>query len=106
VRPRARACLRGARLTASVSRLHSRPSPSLVQVAYIYWGISGYLDAKDLPHVKKLQTASAAYFKQGDKRTALDVLEHFGEVNPQFKQYLFYDVMQIEASMGTLSQHA
>jgi hypothetical protein len=77
-----------------------------VQVAYIYWGISGYLDAKDLPHVKKLQTASAAYFKQGDKRTALDVLEHFGEVNPQFKQYLFYDVMQIEAGMGTLSQHA
>ena len=45
-----------------------------MQVAYIYWGISGYLDAKDLPHVKKLQTASAAYFKQGDKRTALDVL--------------------------------
>ncbi len=97
---------RGARLVETLKQGQFNPLEVAVQVAYIYWGISGYLDAKDIPHVKKLQVASAAYFKQGDKRTALDVLEHFGEVNPQFKQYLFYDVMQIEKSMGTLSQHA
>jgi hypothetical protein len=72
-------------------------------VAYIYWGISGYLDAKDIPHVKKLQTASAAYFKQGEKRTAVDVLEHFGEVNPQFKQYVFRATLRTASGAATLT---
>ena len=87
---------RGARLVETLKQGQFNPLEVAVQVAYIYWGISGYLDAKDLTHVKKLQAASASYFKAGDKRTAIDVLEHYGEVNDKFKQYLFYDVMNIE----------
>jgi len=95
---------RGARLVETLKQGQFNPLEVAVQVAYIYFGISGYLDSKELSHVKKLQTAAAAYFKMGDKRTAIDVLEHYGEVNPNFKNYLFNDVFNIEKNMGTLSQ--
>jgi F0F1-type ATP synthase alpha subunit len=95
---------RGARLVETLKQGQFNPLEVAVQVAYIYFGISGYLDSKELTHVKKLQTAAAAYFKMGDKRTAVDVLEHYGEVNPNFKNYLFNDVFNIEKQMGTLSQ--
>lgn len=95
---------RGARLVETLKQGQFNPLEVAVQVAYIYWGISGYLDTKEVTHVKKLQTASALYFKRGDKRTAIDVLEYYGEVNPQFKNYLYYDLLQIEKGMGTLSE--
>lgn len=66
------------------------------QVAYIYWGISGYLDTKDVPYIKKLQVAAGSYFKRGDKRTSIDILEHYGEITPSFKNYMFYDLLQVE----------
>ncbi len=32
------------------------------------------------------------------------VLEHYGEVTPAWKQYLFWDVLNVERDMGTLTQ--
>lgn len=34
----------------------------------------------------------------------LQVLEFYGEITPQFKNYLYYDLLQIEKGMGTLTQ--
>lgn len=116
---------RGARLVETLKQGQYRPLECSLQVAYIYWGISGFLDTKEVSYIKKLQNAAATYFKKGDKRTALDVsetharasacgvghmrarlchhsqvLEHHGEVTPQFKSYLFYDLLQIERASG------
>jgi proton translocating ATP synthase F1 alpha subunit len=95
---------RGARLVETLKQGQYNPLEVAMQVAYIYWGISGYLDSKEVPHIKKLQVAAAQYFKRGDKRTALDVLEFHGEITPSFKNYLYYDLLQIEKAMGTLTE--
>ena len=47
--------LRGARLVESLKQGQFQPIEVAVQVAYIYLGLSGYLDNKEVPHVKKLQ---------------------------------------------------
>lgn len=95
---------RGARLVESLKQGQYNPLEVATQVAYIYWGISGYLDTKDISHIKKLQTAAGAYFKTGERRTCLEVLEHYGEVTPQWKSYLFNDLLNIERSMGTITE--
>ena len=64
---------RGARLVETLKQGQYNPLECSLQVAYIYWGISGYLDTKDVPYIKKLQNAAASYFKKGDKRTSIDV---------------------------------
>jgi F0F1-type ATP synthase alpha subunit len=118
---------RGARLVETLKQGQYNPLECSLQVAYIYWGISGYLDTKDVPYIKKLQVAAGSYFKKGDKRTALDVsgtpasplplppacqpppppslplrqvLEHHGELTPQFKNRLFWDLMHIERNLN------
>jgi len=97
---------RGARLVETLKQGQFNPYEVAVQVAYIYWGISGYLDTKDVTHVKKLQVAAGAYFKRGDKRTAVDVLESYGEVNDKWKSFLFWDVLNVEKALGTLKPSA
>ncbi len=72
---------RGARLVETLKQGQFNPYEVAVQVAYIYWGISGYLDTKEVTHVKKLQVAAGAYFKRGDKRTAVDVSQTPCECN-------------------------
>lgn len=64
---------RGARLVETLKQGQYMPLECSLQVAYIYWGISGYLDTKDVTYIKKLQNAAGAYFKKGEKRTAIDV---------------------------------
>jgi proton translocating ATP synthase F1 alpha subunit len=93
---------RGVRLVETLKQGQFQPLELALQVAYIYWGVSGFLDTKDVTHIKKLQNAAAQYFKRGDKRTAVDVIEFYGEVNPQYKNYLYFDTVQIEKGMGTM----
>jgi hypothetical protein len=80
---------------------------------------------QEVPYIKKLQAAAAQYFKRGDKRTAIDVstcslrcfclcvhatsttvptpllqvLEYYGDLNQQYKNYLFFDLLQIEKGL-------
>jgi proton translocating ATP synthase F1 alpha subunit len=93
---------RGARLVETLKQGQFNPLEVAVQVAYIYWGISGYLDTKEVSYIKKLQTAAYQYFKRGDKRTAIDVLEYYGEITPQYKNYLFGDLVHIEKGLDSL----
>ena len=92
---------RGVRLVECLKQGQFNPLEVGFQVAYIYWGVSGFLDTKTVPYIKKLQSAAAAYFKRGDKRTSVDVIEHFGEVTPEYKNFLYWDVAQIEKGLGT-----
>ena len=83
--------LRGARLVETLKQGQFTPLECSLQVAYIYWGISGFLDSHPIPYIKKLQLAASNYFKKSEKRTALDVMEHYGEVTPEVKNYLLYN---------------
>ena len=94
--------LRGARLVESLKQGQFQPIEVAVQVAYIYLGISGYLDNREITHVKKLQAALGSYFKLGGKRTSVDVLEKSGEVTAAWKSYVFADLLDVESKMGTL----
>ena len=94
--------LRGARLVETLKQGQFMPMDTAVMVAYIYFGVSGYLDNKEVTHVKKLQAAAGAHFKSGTKRTSVDVLEHFGEVNAAWKSYIFADLIDIESKLGSL----
>ncbi len=94
--------LRGARLVESLKQGQFQPIEVAVVVSYIFLGISGYLDNKEVSHVKKLQAAAGAHFKAGVKRTSVDVLEHYGEVTPSWKSYMFADLLDVESKMGTL----
>lgn len=77
-----------------------------------------------MPYIKKLQAAAAQYFKRGDKRTSIDVspappccclvvsnespslplllqvIEYYGELNQQYRNFLFYDLFQIEQGLA------
>jgi len=92
---------RGVRLVESLKQGQFNPLEIGFQINYIYWGVSGFLDTKEVPYIKKLQTAASAYFKKGDKRTNIDVIEFAGEVTPSWKSYLFHDLAQVEKSIGT-----
>ena len=59
------------------------------------------MDHKEVPYVKKIQAAAAAYYKKADKRTSVDVIEHYGEVTAAYKNYLMYETAGIEKAMGT-----
>jgi len=94
--------LRGARLVESLKQGQFQPIECSIMVAYIYLGVSGYLDNKDVSHVKKLQAAMGAYYKAGSKRTSVDILEAAGEVTPAWKSYVFADLLDVESKMGSL----
>ena len=65
--------LRGVRLVETLKQGQFQPLELGTQVAYIYWGVSGWLDSKEVPYIKKIQNAAASYFKRADKRTSIDV---------------------------------
>ena len=92
---------RGVRLVESLKQGQFNPLEIGFQINYIYWGVSGFLDTKKVPYIKKLQAAASAYFKKGDRRTNIDVIEVAGEVTPAWKSYLYYDIAQVEKAMGT-----
>jgi len=92
---------RGVRLVETLKQGQFNPLEIGFQVSFIYWGVSGFLDTKEVPYIKKLQGAASQYFKRGDKRTNIDVIEHYGEVTPQWKAYLYHDLAVVEKSLGT-----
>jgi proton translocating ATP synthase F1 alpha subunit len=86
---------RGTRLVESLKQGQFQPLECSLMVTYVYWGVSGFLDNQDLSYIKKIQTAAADYFKKSEKRTALDVMEHYGEVTADVKNYLLFDTFKI-----------
>ena len=92
---------RGVRLVETLKQGQFNPLDVSVQIAYIYWGVSGFLDTKTVPYIKKLQLAAAQFWKKGDRLTNVDVIEHYGEVTPAWKNFMYYDTVQIEAGLGT-----
>ena len=83
---------RGVRLVELLKQPQFQPMEVSIQVAMIYLGVSGFLDAKEVKAIKPLQVAADTYWKNGNQRTCVDVLEHNGEVTPGWKSYLYADL--------------
>jgi F-type H+-transporting ATPase subunit alpha len=92
---------RGARLVEMLKQGQYTPLEVALQIIYIYLGVSGAFDFKEVEEVKGLQDACAKYFKtsNANELNSYDCLEQTGEVSAQFKTLLMYDLLNIEQGL-------
>lgn len=90
--------LRGSRLVELLKQGQFKPFDVSLQVIYIYLGISGALDNKELKDIKKFQEACLAYFKKSyeNELTSLEYLQREATIDHKFKTLLMYDLIRIE----------
>ena len=93
---------RGARLVELLKQGQFNPVEVPLQVINIYLGISGALDFKEVEELASFQKAVSSYFKVGRNNvvTSYERLEHDGEVSPEFKTLLMYDLICIENTIA------
>jgi len=92
---------RGARLVEILKQGQFVPVEVPLQVINIYLGTSGVFDYKELNELAGFQKAVASYFKVSieDVTTSYDRLEVEGEITPEFKTLLMYDLICIEEAL-------
>jgi len=89
---------RGARLVEILKQGQFTPMEVPLQIINIYLGTSGVFDYKEIEEIAGFQKAVSTYFKVGMDNviTSYDQLEITGEVTPEFKTLLMYDLICIE----------
>jgi F-type H+-transporting ATPase subunit alpha len=92
---------RGARLVEILKQGQFTPMEVPLQIINIYLGTSGVFDYKELEEIAGFQQAVSTYFKVGIENviTSYDHLEMTGEVTPEFKTLLMYDLICIEEAL-------
>jgi proton translocating ATP synthase F1 alpha subunit len=90
--------LRGSRLVELLKQGQFKPFDLSLQVIYIYLGISGALDNKELKDIKRFQEACLQYFKKSyeNEITSLEYLQREAIIDHKFKTLLMYDLIRIE----------
>jgi len=90
--------LRGSRLVELLKQGQFKPFDVALQVIYIYLGISGALDNKELKEIKRFQQACLQYFKKNyeNEITSLEYLQREAIIDHKFKALLMYDLIKIE----------
>ncbi len=90
--------LRGSRLVELLKQNQFKPFDISLQVIYIYLGISGVLDSKELKDIKRFQEACLQYFKKSyeNEITSLEYLQREAVIDHKFKTLLMYDLIRIE----------
>ena len=93
---------RGARLVEILKQGQFNPVEVPLQVINIYLGISGALDFKEIEELAGFQKAVDNYFKVSVENviSSYERLENDGEVTPEFKTLLMYDLICIEDSLN------
>ena len=93
---------RGARLVEILKQGQFTPLDVPLQVIYVYLGISGAFDYKEIEELRDVQDACAAYFKNANENeiTSYERVDQDGEVTNEFKTLLMYDLIRIEDSMS------
>jgi F-type H+/Na+-transporting ATPase subunit alpha len=93
--------LRGSRLVELLKQGQFKPFDVALQVIYIYLGISGALDNKELKEIKRFQEACLAYFKKSyeNEITSLEYLQREAIIDHKFKTLLMYDLIRIEQEL-------
>jgi F-type H+-transporting ATPase subunit alpha len=90
--------LRGSRLVELLKQGQFKPFDVSLQIIYIYLGISGALDNKEIKEIKKFQEACLQYFKKTyeNEITSLEYLQQNAVIDNKFKTLLIYDLIRIE----------
>jgi F-type H+-transporting ATPase subunit alpha len=90
--------LRGSRLVELLKQDQFKPFDISLQIIYIYLGISGALDLKELKEIKRFQEACLQYFKKSyeNEITSLEYLQREAVIDHKFKTLLMYDLIRIE----------
>lgn len=90
--------LRGSRLVELLKQNQFKPFDISLQIIYIYLGISGALDSKELKDIKRFQEACLFYFKKNyeNEITSLEYLQREAIIDHNFKTLLMYDLIRIE----------
>jgi len=93
--------LRGSRLVELLKQNQFKPFDISLQIIYIYLGISGVLDSKELKDIKRFQEACLSYFKKSyeNEITSLEYLQREAIIDHNFKTLLMYDLIRIEQSL-------
>lgn len=93
--------LRGSRLVELLKQNQFRPFDISLQIIYIYLGISGVLDTKELKEIKPFQEACLQYFKKSyeNEITSLEYLQREAIIDHNFKTLLMYDLIRIEQQL-------
>ena len=93
---------RGARLVEILKQGQFNPVEVPLQVINIFLGTSGVFDYKELNELAGFQKAVAQYYKVAveGEISAYDRIEADGEVTPEFKTLLMYDLICIEDTLS------
>lgn len=86
---------RGERLVEILKQDQYVPLDLAVQIIFIYLGISGFLDFRDVKDIKKLQENIAFLYRSSpvNSMNAVNILQKEGQVTPEFKNTLMYDLL-------------
>jgi proton translocating ATP synthase F1 alpha subunit len=87
---------RGERLVETLKQDQYVPLDLSVQIIFIYLGISGFLDYKEVKDIKDLQQNTALYYRTTEEGydNAARILEVEGDINGNFKSVLHYDLLK------------
>jgi len=90
--------LRGSRLVELLKQKQFEPFDVTLQIIYIYLGISGALDNKELKEIKRFQNACLLFFKKtyDQEETSFAYLQREAVIDHKFKTLLIYDLIKIE----------
>lgn len=88
---------RGSRLVELLKQAQYKPLEVAVQVIFVYLGISGTLDKRELSQIQSLKEVLRGYFRQTytDKITSAQYLETNGAIDNNFKRLVFRDLIEI-----------
>lgn len=88
---------RGERLVESLKQDQYNPLDLSVQIIFIYLGISGFLDFKNVNEIKKIQEKIQLFYSltEGEYTNAAQVLESENNLSANFRLVLNYDLFKI-----------
>ena len=89
--------LRGERLVESLKQDQYNPLDLSVQIIFIYLGISGFLDFKNVNEIKKIQEKIQLFYSltENEYNNAAQVLETENNLSANFRLVLNYDLFKI-----------
>jgi len=92
---------RGSRLVELLKQGQYVPLEVSLQIIFVYLGISGMLDNRELKQINSIKDIFRSYFRNTfeDKITCVDYLEKNGIVDNKFKRLLFKDVLDIRSQV-------
>lgn len=88
---------RGARLVEILKQGQYTPLEIATQIVFVYLGVSGILDGRELSDINQLKSVFRAYLKQSYKglTTSVEYLQDKGQVDNNFRKLVVQDALYV-----------